>query len=135
MTQLLCMPEATPHIAIVDDDSSVRKALARLIGARAFNAQTFGSAREFIESLELVVPDCLVVDLQMPEMTGLDLQIHLARVGLNIPTIIITAHDEPALRQRCGHAGALAYLSKPLDESTLIAAITSAMSRDRAKRL
>ncbi len=122
------MFQPAPRIAIVDDDSSVRKALARLVGTCSFDAQTFGSAREFIDSLSANIPDCLVVDLQMPEMTGLDLQIHLARVGLHIPTIVITAHDEQALRQRCGHAGAVAYLLKPLNENALIAAINSATS-------
>jgi FixJ family two-component response regulator len=75
------------------------------------------------------IPECLIVDLQMPEMTGLDLQYHLARSGIRIPTIIITAHDEVSSRRRCESAGAFAYLLKPLHGSTLIAAIDAATGR------
>ena len=120
---------STARVAIVDDDASVRRALARLIGACSFNPQTFGSAREFIDSLPAGLPDCLVLDLQMPDMTGLDLQRHLTRSGVKIPTIVITAHNDPGFRQRCESAGAIAYLLKPLNETTLIAAINSATRR------
>jgi len=78
-------------IAVVDDDLPVRKALVRLLGARCFKAVTYGSAQEFINSLARGVPECLIVDLQMPEMTGLELQHHLDRVGVHIPTVVITA--------------------------------------------
>jgi FixJ family two-component response regulator len=123
------MSNSTARVAIVDDDASVRRALARLIGACSFNPQTFGSAREFIDSLPAGLPDCLVLDLQMPDMTGLDLQRHLTRSGVKIPTIVITAHNDPGFRQRCESAGAIAYLLKPLNETTLIAAINSATRR------
>jgi len=123
------MSKSTARVAIVDDDASVRRALARLIGACSFNPQTFGSAREFIDSLPAGLPDCLVLDLQMPDMTGLDLQRHLTRSGVKIPTIVITAHNDPGFRQRCESAGAIAYLLKPLNETTLIAAINSATRR------
>jgi|SRR5215470_15372810 len=123
------MSQMTSRVAIVDDDASVRKALARLIAACSFKPQTYGSAREFLDSLPLGLPDCLVVDLQMPEMTGLDLQRQLARTGVKIPTIVITAHNEPGFRQRCESAGVVAYLLKPLSENTLIAAINTATRR------
>ncbi len=115
------------YVAIVDDDASVRKALARLLRALAINPQTFGSAREFLDSLPSGVPECLVLDLHMPDMTGLELQSELARVGARIPTVVITAHNEIGYREQCRAAGAAAYLLKPLDESTLLAAIGSAM--------
>jgi FixJ family two-component response regulator len=113
----------TGFVAIVDDDSAVRKALARLLCASAIEARTFSSGREFLDSLPSGTPDCLIVDLQMPEMTGLELQLELARTGARLPTIIITAHNDAGLRERCLAAGAAAYLLKPLDEGTLITTI------------
>jgi FixJ family two-component response regulator len=118
----------TGFVAIVDDDSAVRKALARLLCASAIEARTFSSGREFLDSLPSGTPDCLIVDLQMPEMTGLELQIELARTGARLPTIVITAHNDAGLRERCLAAGAAAYLLKPLDEGTLITTIGATVS-------
>jgi len=117
------MSKQQTRVAIVDDDASVRKALSTLLDAFSFEADTFGSAAEFLQSLRTGIPDCLIVDLQMPEMTGLELQHDLVRGGFNIPTIVITAHDEFGAQERCQSAGAKAYLLKPIQESTLIAAI------------
>jgi FixJ family two-component response regulator len=119
------------RIAIVDDDASVRKALARLLSASSFDIETYGSARDFLASLKTSKPDCLVVDLHMPELTGFDLQRQLARSGVQIPTIVITAYNEPGLRERCQSAGAAAFLLKPLDGSTLIGVINAATGRHR----
>lgn len=116
-------------IAVVDDDPSVLKALARLLGTRSFVARTFHSAPDFLASLNEEQPDCLIADLQMPDMTGLELQQNLSRRGLQIPTIIITAHDESVMRERCESAGAIAYLSKPINDTSLFEAIDSAGSR------
>ena len=113
-------------IAIVDDDPSVLKALARLLGAHSFATKTYLSAPQFLASLPEGLPDCLIADLQMPEMTGLELQLNLARCGVQIPTIIITAHDEAGMRERCKSAGAIAYLAKPVSDTSLFAAIDSA---------
>jgi FixJ family two-component response regulator len=120
------MPESSSWIAIVDDDPSVLKALARLLRTRALHARTFGSAQEFIEALPDGLPECLIVDLQMPEMNGLELQQHLTRRDLQIPTIVITAHGDIAARERCETAGAIAFLSKPLQDASLFAAIDAA---------
>jgi FixJ family two-component response regulator len=126
------MTEAMTHVAIVDDDLPVRKALARLLNARSYRTETFESAREFIKSLKFSVPECLIIDVQMPEMTGIELQTYLSRSGLKIPTVIITAHDEPGVREQCYAAGAAAYLLKPLRENGLITAINTAMARASA---
>jgi FixJ family two-component response regulator len=128
------MANTSIRVALVDDDASVRKALARLLSACSFEITTFGSAREFLKSVKAATPECLVVDLQMPEITGLDLQRHLVRSGINIPTIVITAHSEPGLRERCQSAGASAFLVKPLDGKTLIGEINSAVHRTHARR-
>jgi FixJ family two-component response regulator len=113
-------------IAIVDDDPRVLKALARLASTRCFSARTFPSGPQFLASLLKELPDCVILDLQMPEMTGLEIQQNLRRAGIEIPVIIITAHDETGMRERCKAAGAVAYLSKPVRATSLFAAIDAA---------
>jgi FixJ family two-component response regulator len=125
------MAQASPWIAIVDDDPSVLKALARLLRARAFEPRTYTSARDFLAALPEGLPECLIVDLQMPEMTGLELQRHLTRSGIQIPTIVITAHNEAGARERSESAGAVAFLSKPLQDTSLLAAIDDARGSAR----
>jgi FixJ family two-component response regulator len=115
------------RIAVVDDDAAVRNALMRLLETSCCDVQTFDSARELLSSLAANVPECMIVDLQMPQMSGLDLQQHLAHKGIHIPTIVITAHDEPGNREKCIAAGAAAYLLKPLRKSVLMDAIDTAM--------
>jgi FixJ family two-component response regulator len=123
------MAQSPLYVAIVDDDAGVRRALARLLRLSAFDPVTFGSGTEFLSSLDIRLPDCLVVDLQMPEMTGLEVQQHLVRAGIKIPTIVITAHDGLGTRERCRSAGAAAYLLKPLQDAPLISAINAATGR------
>ena len=118
--------EPLPWIAIVDDDPFVLRALARLLRTRALQPRTFESAGDFLGALSEGLPQCLIVDLQMPEMSGLELQQHLSRVGIEIPTIVITAHADGQARERCECAGAIAFLKKPLQEETLFAAIHKA---------
>jgi FixJ family two-component response regulator len=120
------MAKASGWIAIVDDDPSVLKALARLLGTRSLNVRTYRSGQQFLVSLADGLPDCLIIDLQMPEMTGLELQQDLARKGIRVPIVIITAHDEAGMRERCRAAGAIAFLSKPLQDTSLFAAIDAA---------
>src|SRR4051812_50132220 len=117
------MAKSPAWIAIVDDDASVLKSLNRLLSKRGFQARTYGSAREFLAALPEGLPACLVLDLQMPEMTGLELLHHLARSGVDIPTIMITANADPLVRERCISAGVIAYLQKPLQSATLLAAV------------
>jgi FixJ family two-component response regulator len=119
--------DACPWIAIVDDDPSVLKALTRALRVRAFLTRTYGSAQEFLDALPGGLPDCLIVDLQMPGMTGLELLQHLTCKGIRIPTIVITAHGDIGFRERCESAGAVAFLSKPLQNAALFAAVEAAM--------
>jgi FixJ family two-component response regulator len=97
-------------VAVVDDEESVRKSLRRLFSASHFEAATFASGQEFLDSLSTRPPDCLVLDLQMPGLSGLEVQRHLAADGVRVPTIIITADDAPETR-------------KPFDDCTLLAII------------
>jgi FixJ family two-component response regulator len=126
------MAESSSWIAVVDDDLSVLKALSRSLRLRGMQTKTYESAQEFIASLPDGLPECLVVDLQMPEMTGLELHQYLKRSGIQIPTIIITAHGEARVRERSESAGIFAILSKPLRNATLFAAIDDA---NRSKKV
>jgi FixJ family two-component response regulator len=123
------MAGAAPWIAVVDDDPSVLKALRRLLRIRSFAAKTYGSALEFLASLPGETPDCLIVDLQMPGMGGLELHQYMVGRGIDIPTIIITAHDEGDARLRCEAAGVDGYLLKPIEDTALLEAIAKARQR------
>jgi FixJ family two-component response regulator len=122
------MAEASPSIAIVDDDPAVLKALSRLLRSHAFRARTYESGQQFIAALPADLPDCLIVDLQMPAMNGLELQQHLVSNGIEIPTILITAHGDAAL---CDHRGLVASLRKPLQQLALFEAIDRAVGDSR----
>src|ERR1044072_774197 len=124
-------PRAPIRVAIVDDEPAVRTALARLLDASSFETTTFGSAREFIDSMRRDVPECLIVDVHMPDFSGLDLQRYLNRIDKKIPTIVITAFDDAGIRERSAASGAKAFLTKPLHGPTLIDAITTAMMDSR----
>ena len=118
------------HVAIVDDDASVRRAMLRLCAAYSLRAKAYASAREFLASLEIEVPDCLILDLQMPDMTGLELLQHLAGSGRRIPTVVVTGNDEDGMRHRCELAGAAAFLLKPVSADILISTIRTVVAAD-----
>ena len=118
-----------PMIAVVDDEESIRKSLRRLFSAAQLDVAVYASGQEFLDSLTGSQPDCLVLDLQMPGLTGLEVQRILAGARVRFPTIIITAHDEPETRARCLSAGAAAYLCKPLHDELLLDAIAGAVGR------
>ena len=116
----------------MDDDAFVLRGLARLLRTRALHPRTFESAQEFLATLSEGVPQCLIVDLQMPEMSGLELQQHLSSIGIEIPTIVITAHGDVQTRERCQCAGTVAFLKKPVQEASLFAAIHGASRTARS---
>jgi FixJ family two-component response regulator len=118
-----------PLVAVVDDEESIRKSLRRLFMAADLDAVVYASGQEFLDSLRGRQPDCLVLDLQMPGLTGLEVQRTLTGVGVRFPTIIITAHDEPETRARCLTAGVAAYLCKPLHDEMLLEAIARVIGR------
>jgi FixJ family two-component response regulator len=114
-------------VAVVDDDEAVRKALRRLLSASNLGVETFASGEEFLAALCSRLPDCLILDLHMPGLTGLEIQLQIARMGRRIPIVIITAYDETESREKCLSAGAAAYLQKPLDGQILLDAIAAAV--------
>ncbi len=124
------MANRLPLIAVVDDEESVRLALARMLRASSFEVSIYRSGEEFLESLKTVVPDCAVLDFQMPGLTGRDVQRALSVAKLSLPIIIVTAHDQPSLREKVLADGAVAYFTKPLRRDTLIAALDQAIRRN-----
>ncbi|MGH7616070.1 MAG: response regulator transcription factor [Gemmatimonadaceae bacterium] len=116
-------------VAIVDDEPSVRVSLRRLCNALGMCATAYASGRAFLDALESgeARPDCLLLDIQMPGMTGFEVQRHLVARDVRIPTIIVTADDAPEARARCAAAGAVETLRKPIGADELIAAIERAV--------
>jgi FixJ family two-component response regulator len=114
-------------ISIVDDDPSVRRAVQRMVEAAGYSAETFASAGEFLRSAPRGRTACLVLDLDLGGITGLDLQQCLAADGAGIPIVFITAADDCAARARAIDGGAAAYLHKPFDAPALLEAITRAL--------
>jgi len=115
-----------PHIAVVDDEEPVRKALMRLIRSAGLSVETFASGPEFLKSLDTRLPDCVVLDLHMPHMNGVNVQAHLARKHAALPVIIFTGHDLPNAREHAMAGGASAFLHKPAHDSILLGAISGA---------
>ena len=114
-------------IAVVDDEESVRLALTRLLRASAYEVVAFDNGERFLSSLQTRLPDCVILDFQMPGMSGGDVQRALRSSKLNLPVIIVTAHDQATLRDRCVANGAAAYFSKPLRGAQLLPAIGAAL--------
>jgi FixJ family two-component response regulator len=123
------MVNRPPLIAVVDDEESVRLALARMLRASSFDVAIYRSGEEFLESIRTVMPDCVVLDFQMPGLTGRDVQRALSAAKVALPIIIVTAHDQPSLREKVLADGAVAYFTKPLRRDNLIAALDQAIRR------
>jgi FixJ family two-component response regulator len=121
------MPGHQTRVAILDDDQSVRTAISRLLRTSEMAVDLFATSVELLNSFERGTPDCLVLDLQMPGMNGIDVMNYLSHTGSRVPTIVITAHDGPGSRESCVAAGATAYLRKPLDADELLRAIADAI--------
>ena len=118
-----------PLISVVDDDHSVRESLARLIRSLGLGVQVFGSAEEFLEADLSREPDCLILDIRMPGMNGLELHRRLSAAGRDLPVVFITAHGSDAeVRARALGAGAVDYLLKPLKEEEVLKAIDTALT-------
>jgi FixJ family two-component response regulator len=127
-------PQTSVLIAVVDDDPSVRKGLQRLIRSLGWKAETFPSAQEFLDHPRTEPPSCLVLDLQLPGLSGLDLQKRMAEVGLEIPIVFLTGHGNIPASVQAMKAGAVEFLTKPVDEQDLLRAIQEAIERDRRTR-
>jgi len=114
-------------VFVIDDDASVRESLQSLLRSVGLAVRVFGAAEEFLNSDHLSETNCLILDVRMPGMSGIELHRDLVASRSRVPVIFITAHDEPETRARCLAAGAVAYLCKPLHDELLLDAITTAV--------
>lgn len=123
-------PEASaapPFIAVVDDDTPFLRSVGRLLRFAGYAVETFSSARQFLASLATKVPRCLVLDVHMPEMTGLQLQEVLATRGCCVPVVLMTAYDTPQIREQARKVGSFGLLLKPFDQEALLRAVRVAI--------
>jgi FixJ family two-component response regulator len=125
---------ATALVFVVDDDASVRKSLARLVKAAGYEAETFASVRDFLARRPYDGPCCLVLDVRMPGLTGLDLQEALRAAGQRLSIVFITGYRDVPASVKAMKGGAVDFLTKPVDEGTLLAAIRQAVARTLADR-
>ena len=121
-------------VYVIDDDESIREALNSLIRSVGLNVATFASAQEFLQSSRPDVPACLILDVRMPGLSGLDLQRDLAEANIHIPIIFITGHGDIPMSVRAMKAGAVEFLTKPFRDQDLLDAIQQALERDRRAR-
>ena len=125
------MSHFTPVVFVVDDDCSVRKSLELLICSAGWQPETFGSAREFLARARVPAPSCLVLDVTLPDLNGLELQTRLAGDRIDMPIIFITGYGDVPMTVRAMKAGALDFLTKPFDDDVLLRAIRQALERSR----
>ena len=126
------MNEPAPIVFVVDDDPSVRRAIKRLIESVGLQVELFGSAEEFLLGKRPNAPGCLVLDIRLPGISGLDFQRKLAEANIHIPIIFVTAHGDIPMTVRAMKAGAIEFLTKPFRDQDLLDAIHLALERDRA---
>jgi FixJ family two-component response regulator len=126
--------DADAVVFVVDDDSSIREAIKSLISLVGLRVETFGSAQEFLQSKRPDLPGCVVLDVELPGLSGFDLQRELAAHGIKLPIIFITGYGDIPMSVRAMKAGALEFLTKPFRDQDLLNAIQQAIERDRAAR-
>ena len=124
------MPKTKSLIAVVDDEEPIRKALKRLLRSAGMDVETFPSGAKFLESLSTRWPDCVVLDLHMPAVSGFEVQARLTESGVTVPVVIITGHDSDETRHLALTGMPVAYLRKPIDDQVLLDAIEVALSHN-----
>lgn len=127
-------PAAGPTVFIIDDDRGMRQAVQDLVESVGLRAESFATSQEFLNRHPLPGPSCLVLDVRLPQMSGLDFQRRLAEIGVQIPIIFITAHGDVPMSVRALKAGAAEFLTKPFRDQDLLDAIQQALQHDRMAR-
>ena len=122
-----------PYVCVIDDDPSVQRATRRLLHSAGYRVLTYSSAEDFLRLRELPRPTCLIVDVRMPGMTGLDLQAAICGTIHEVPLVMISGHADAATVARATAAGAVAFLSKPFEDSALLEALQRAIDEDRRR--
>lgn len=129
------MNDRTPTVFVVDDDASVRKAVARLLRSVRIQVAVFVSPVEFLAAYDPTAPGCLLLDLEMPDLNGLELQQKLAGCGGNLPIIFLSAHGDVPISVQAMKNGAADFLTKPVRDEVLCAAVRAAFEKDRVARI
>ena len=124
----------TPTVFVIDDDPSIRRAIEGLLKSEGLRSESFASTQEFLARAAADGPSCLVLDVQLPGLKGLDFQNQLASTGVDIPIIFITAHGDIPMTVRAMKSGAVEFLTKPFDDQILLNAVQLALERDRTMR-
>jgi FixJ family two-component response regulator len=127
-------PAAAPTVFIIDDDRGMRQAVQDLVESVGLRAESFATGQEFLNRQPTSDPSCLVLDVRLPQMSGLDFQRRLTEIGMQIPIIFITAHGDVPMSVRALKSGAVEFLTKPFRDQDLLDAIQQALQRDRAAR-
>lgn len=127
------MSHAIPTVFVVDDDVSVRESLELLIGCAGWQPETFASAREFLAHPRVLAPSCLILDVSLPDLNGLDLQKRIAGDRVDMPIIFITGHGDIPMTVRAMKAGAVEFLTKPFSDEALLSAIRHAIERSQTE--
>ena len=122
-----------PVVAVLDDEPEMRKALRRLLTGRGFRVEEYAHGNDLLAALDSQPPDCLLLDLHMPEVSGFDVLENFQSRHIRTPVIVITAHDEPGTETRVRSLGACAYLKKPVDRDALLSAISAVISPAETK--
>jgi FixJ family two-component response regulator len=128
------MPADAPTVFVVDDDAGVRASIQGLLKSVKLRCESFGSAEEFLRSKRSDGPSCLVLDVSLPGVNGLDFQRQLADASIQIPIIFVTGHGDIPMTVKAMKSGAVEFLTKPFDDQDLLKAIRQALDRDRATR-
>jgi FixJ family two-component response regulator len=123
------MSQRKIHVAVVDDDDSFSRAIGRLLRAAGIESSAYSSAEAFLQDITHAPADCLVLDIQLGAMSGLDLRRRLTAQGTTTPVIFVTAHEEPEVHEEARQIGCSAYFHKPVSGKLLVAAITDAVNR------
>jgi FixJ family two-component response regulator len=126
--------DEAPVVHIVDDDESLRQGLASLLRSVGLAARIYGTTQEFLQSDRLEAPGCIVLDIRLPGVSGLDFQEQLAELGIRLPVILMTGHGDIPMSVRAMKAGAVDFLPKPFRDQDMIDAVTVAINRDRMQR-
>ena len=127
-------PDPASIVFIIDDDASVREALAELFASVGLRAATFGSTADFLHNKTTDGPSCLVLDIRLPGLSGLDFQTDLAKAGVQLPIIFITGHGDIPMTVRAMKAGAVEFLTKPIRDQELLDAVQRALEQDRTRQ-
>jgi FixJ family two-component response regulator len=129
------MATAASIVHVVDDDDDARKGTARLLAAAGFQTRVYATASEFLASLEPEAPGCIILDVRLPDQSGLDLQVALANHAVSLPIIFMTGHGEIPDTVRAIQRGAVDFLTKPVDGKVLLDAVSRALTQDAAARI